>query len=300
MCGGGGGGGGETRYNWNSSLQPKWDRLLGDSEYVAYKNAYEPYGGQRIADLNYDHANAMNTMRGMFTSGGPQASIAARNQAEHTLNDKYLTGDRANPYAGAANAYQGINNPYFRDTVLQGLGDIGDTFHSATADNLARFRGDNRNSSAFDGATARNESALAKNLGNFTKGMLNDQYTRSAAMDESRLNRGASAYEGERGRQVGAIGAGQNEQDQFFKAAQQWMGLGDINRSMHQDYLNMNYQNWLDQKNQEFKNADWLSGIYSRAQGGMSPNSTSQVTPYQASPFSQLLGAGLLGYGMTR
>lgn len=301
MCGGGGPSG-ETKFNWNDVQAPMWDRLLHDSEFVAYDNAYEKYGGNRIAGLSPDHIDAMGSMRGMLQSGGPQASILARNQTESTLQDDYLSGSKANPYAGTKNAYEGMLNPYFHSMLQTGMGDITDAYKQGTSADTTRlfnlsgaFGG-----SAHQNAIANNENALAKQLSQFGTGMLNEQYNRSGAMDESRLGRGASAYEGERGRQMGAVGAGQNEQDQYFKAAQQWMGLGDINRSMNQDYLNLDYQDWLDEQNQTFKNADWLSGIYSKAQGGMSPNSTTTQAGYSASPFSQLLGAGLLGYGMTR
>jgi hypothetical protein len=44
---------------------------------------------------------------------------------------------------------------------------------------------------------------------------------------------------------------------------------------------------------------DYLTGIMSRAQGGVSPNSSFTQSGYTASPYSQIIGAGLLGYGLT-
>jgi hypothetical protein len=135
---------------------------------------------------------------------------------------------------------------------------------------------------------ANNEAALGKSLLQYESGMQNDQYNRSGGY-----------FEGERARQMGAMGAGQNTNNLFMQGNQALMGAGDARRSLNQDQLNMNYQDWLDAQNQDFKNADWLSGMYSKAQGGMAPNSSFNQAGYQASPFSQLLGAGLLYKGMT-
>lgn len=283
MCGGGGGPSGETKYNWNDTLAPKWGQLLGDATAKAYGNQYQQYDGQRIADFSPLQSRAIDQIWNMTQAGGTPAAIAANNQAQGTLQDDYLTGSKANPYAG-------MNSPYFQQTMQQGVGDIVQGYKQGTAADTTRmfnlsgaFGG-----SAHQNAMANNEAMLGRTLNAYTSGMQNDQYNRSGGM-----------YEAERGRQMGALGAGQNANNMFFQGTQQLMGAGDAQRSMNQDQLNMTYQDWLNKQNIDFKNADWLSGLYSRAQGGMSANSQTQSAGYQASPFGQLLGSYMAYKGLS-
>lgn len=300
MCGGGGASG-DTKYNWNDTLQPKWQDLLASAENKAYNNVYQQYPGQRIAMLDPHQSSAIAGIERMTTAGGTAPAIAANNQAESTLRDLYLTGAGKNPYAAQTNAYSGFG-PTFGNVLGTGLSDITDAYQKGTAADTTRmfnlsgaFGG-----SAHQNAVANNEAGLGKTLNNYATGMLNDQYNRSAGLEDARLGRAASAYEGERGRQMGAIAPGQNANNMYLQGTSALMGAGDALRGLNQDYLNQAYNDWQQSRNQDFQNADWLSGIYSRAQGGMSPNSTFTQAGYQASPFSSLLGAGLAGYALTR
>jgi hypothetical protein len=99
---------------------------------------------------------------------------------------------------------------------------------------------------------------------------------------------------------VGAIGAGNDQQALGLERANANLGIGDAQRSYQQDLLNQGYSDWSDQQNQQYKMLDYLTGILGRAQGGVSPNMTTTQSGYQASPYSQILGAGLLGYGAMR
>lgn len=278
---GGGGGQGEQRYNWNSTLEPKWQQLLTDATGKAYNNQYTQYPNERIAGFNTDQQGAMQAIRGMTAAGGTPAAIAANNQAEGTLADHYLTGAGKNPY-------EGMSSPYFRQMQQGNMQDIADSYQRGTAADTTRMF---NLSGAFGGsahqqAIANNEAALGKTLKDYATQSSSDQYNRSAGM-----------YGDERNRQIQALGAGQNANNLFFQGANAWMGVGDAQRGLSQDYLNQAYNDWQDSQNIDFKNADWLSGLYGRAQGGMSPNSTTTQSGYAAAPISQLLGAGLLAYG---
>jgi hypothetical protein len=61
--------------------------------------------------------------------------------------------------------------------------------------------------------------------------------------------------------------------------------------------MNQYYNDWQTQQQYPYTQLDYLTGILSRAQGGVAPNVTTQQSGYAASPYSQILGAGLLGYG---
>ena len=299
MSGGGSGGSGTQKYEWNENIAPHWQNALDYASALKDK-PYNPYPYQRIAGLTGDQTNAMGLVRQMTGQGGTSTAQAANNQAEDTLNDRYLYGAGANPAAQQENQFQGNDNPYFRSVMNQGAEDIASKYLQGTSADTTRmfnmagaFGG-----SAHQQAMQNNQAQLGKTLSQYTQGMQNDQYNRSAAMDESRLGRVSGAYEGERGRQMSAVNPGQNANNMFYQGIQQLMGIGDINRSHTQDQYNQAYNDWQQQQNYPASQLDYYTGILGRAQGGVSPNVVSQQSGYAASPYSQILGAGLLGYGM--
>jgi hypothetical protein len=96
-----------------------------------------------------------------------------------------------------------------------------------------------------------------------------------------------------------AMGQGTAGQQNFFQGLNQLMGLGDVQRGYQQDQYNQAYNDFQTQQQYPYTQLDYLTGLLGRAQGGVSPNVTTTSSGYQASPYSQILGAGLLGYGMT-
>lgn len=302
MCGGGGPSG-DTKYNWNDTLQPMWTQLLNDSTAQAYNNAYQKYPGQRIAGMDPLQNQAISDIVSMTNAGGTPAAIAGNNQAQGTAQGDFmrnLGGGQFmsdNAMANAVNPYTGYG-PMFQQQLQGQLGDITNAYNQGTAADTAKMfaLSGTYGGSAHQNAVANNEAMLGKTLAQATANAYQNQNNQSANLYEDLLNRGSQAAEAERNRQIQAISPAQNANNLFFQGTQALMGAGDANRSLNQDVLNMNYQDWLDQQNRPFQNADWLSGLYSRAQGGMSPNSTFNQAGYQASPFSSLLGAGLLGY----
>lgn len=327
MCGGGGSGGsGTQKYEWNDILAPRWvDTLdLGDA---LRQRPYQQYTGQRIANLSPDQQQAFGELRSLNAGignmtdpgfNGPNAgSIGAANdairQTRGTLDGKYLTGDGANPFSQAnsfatqKNSYIG-DSPQFQKVLQQGRDDITNSYNQGTSAELTRLMNMSGalGGSAHQNAMANNQAALGKQLSAYESGMQNDQYTRSGQLEagdlarrgglqEGFLNRGSQNYEQERGRQMGAIGAGNDQQALARQRAQDLLGVGDANRSYSQDLLNLGLQDWQDSQNHEFKMADWFSGLLGRAQGGMSPNMTTSQSGYAASPFSQLLGGAMMG-----
>lgn len=340
MCGGGGAGGSNTqKYEWNDTMAPKWADALSWGNSLKDPSgfgAYKPYQGNdpnaRIAGMTGDQQTAFQELRNMNagTANPLPAVNAAIGQTTDTLTGQYLGGDKMNPYAGQNNPWADamINNntnqyvgdsPQFEHMLHSGQEDIARSYQQGTAADTTRmfnlsgaFGG-----SAHQNAVANNEYGLAKQLGNYTAGMQNDQYNRSAGLTDAQLgrdlqadttnkslgqssydsylNRGSGSYEAERQRQMGAIGAGNDQQNLGFQRANALLGVGDANRGYNQDILNLNYNNTQDMNNQQYKMADWYTGLLGRAQGGMSPNMTANQAGYSASPFSQILGAGLLG-----
>jgi hypothetical protein len=298
---GSGGSSGTQKFEWNEGIAPYWRQGLEQSRVMRDK-PYERFPGQRLAGLDPRHLNAAGAVDNFVGSGGSPTTIAANGQAYNTLSDHYLTGPGANPFASQGNEYSGMDSPFFRDVMQNNMQDVTEAYKNGTAADTTRMF---NMAGAFGGSAhqnkmANNEAGLGRTLSRLATDMSNDQYNRSAGLEESRLTRGSGAFENERGRQMGAIGAGQNEQNLFFDRISKMMGMGDMFRANEQDQLNLGYQDWQDAQNNPYKMMDWFTGILSRAQGGVAPNMTSNQPGFGASPYAGLLGAGLTAYGLSR
>lgn len=321
MCGGGGGAGGSgtQRYEWNPEMADDWADMIAWGRGLTNPEGfgqYDRYPGQRIAFMNQDQVGAMDGIRAFAGSGGDGPTRDARGHLQQTLTDHYLTGEGANPYASAGNPNAGMRNQYsgdsdqFRSLLQAGQEDIVGAYQRGTSADTTRLM---NLSGAFGGsahqnAIANNEQGLARELGRYTAGMQNDQFNRSAGLEENfinrnvqgeenRLARATGAFEGERGRQVGSLGAAQNDQNLTLDRYRSLMSIGDVQRAYQQDFLNQGYNDWQEENNHQYRMLDYMTGLLGRAQGGMSPNMTYTTPGYSASPYSQLLGAGLLAAG---
>jgi hypothetical protein len=321
MCGGGGAGGsGTQKYEWNDNIAPFWQESLdlGDAlrqqpqqtyqgqvgQFGQTYNGGRTQAGQKISDLTTDQQNAMNNIRA-YTSD-PTYGVKDPNQSQNagiqqeadTLNGNYLKSD---PYANGTNPYAGMDSPYFSGVMANGLNDMNLAYQQGTAADTTRMfnQAGAFGGSAYQNAVANNQNALAKQQGQYISGMQNDQYNRSAQLTQQQNQLGSQAYQNERQRQMGAIGSAQGEQNLALQRANAQMGIGDVTRGYNQDLINQSVNDFQTQQQYPFQMADWFSGLLGRAQGGMSPNMTFSPASYQASPFSSVLGAGLLGYGLT-
>lgn len=330
--GGGSGGSGTQRYEWNDSLRPHWVNAIEQANDMRVNQPYRRYEAERIAPINQDQASAMNNLRHVGMYGTPTSGQATE-QIANTLGGNYLTGPGRNPYADANNPWRDWSadiqrnqysgeSPQFRQMVGNSLEDITNAYNQGTAADTTRMF---NLSGAFGGsahqkALANNQGALAKQLSNTTTGLYNDQFQRSAGLEESYLgrdaqnqwldrqfgsqadenaiNRGYNAFEAERGRQQGAVGNSYQDQNAMMQRYQGLMGVGDIQRGYNQDRINLDYQDWQEAQNHPARMLDYFTGILSRAQGGVAPNVTTTQNGFSASPFSQVLGAGLAGYGL--
>ena len=351
MCGGSAPSG-ETKYQWNDDMKDRWNNTLNRAEWQS-ETPFEYYNGDRYSDMNIDQNQAHNYTRAMATgNSNPLGAMnGARQGIEDTLGGKYLSGPDANPGTDrAANPFGGNyhnstignmtgterntfagNNPYFRDTMLGGMKDITDAYQQGTAADTTRLF---NQAGAFGGSAhvnkiANNEAALGKNLTSYTDSMLNQQFNRSAGLedsflgrdiqnqqfnkgiagqyDESRIGRGYqdyasqqdqgyNAFENERNRMMGAIGAGQAEQGLAYQRIGALDDQGKFIQQNSQKDADFNYQQWTQKQNHPFAMLDWLTGKYGTAQGGMAPNSQIyQSGQSQAAPW---LGAAMMGASM--
>lgn len=238
--------------------------------------------------------------------------------------DQYTTTDR--------NAFGG-NSPYFRDMMMSGMKDISDAYEQGVAADTTRmfnmagaFGG-----SAHQKAMANNQAALGKSLGNFADSMLNQQYERSANLEDAFLNRdlqnqiqnrqtaggwreaqlgrgfenfnlgtnlGFQGWENERNRQMGAIPLGQAEQGLAYGRMDPLLGTMGMRMGLDQQDRDFVYNQTQAQQQHPFQTIDWLSGIYGRAMGGGGMNQT--IYGPSGSTAANAIGTGLGLYGMFR
>lgn len=347
MCGGSSPSG-ETRVEWNEDMRPRINNQLNASEVLAHNTlneGFKPYQGQRVADLSRNEQDAIFNASALTSSapnpwGTQGGARAANDMIRSTLGGSYLgragpngepvggnswAGQTDNPWVSqyknntamnVQNKFQGMDSPYFRQMANQGLEDITNAYKQGTSADTTRmfnlsgaFGG-----SAHQNAMANNESALAKQMGNYMTGLQNSQYDRSAGLEENRLGRASQAeegllsrgnegwqraqdrgfqgYENERGRMTGLVGAGQNEQNMGLDRNRALMETGALQRGVNQQNNDFAYQQWIDSQNFPFKTNDWLMGNYGRAMGGNAMN----TSLYSAGPSGATMGmAGLLG-----
>ena len=264
---------GESKYTWNDVMAPKWGNTLNNAEALSWQG-FSPYEGQPVAGRTATQQQAKDYAWNMATmSSSPIGAMdSARGQIEKTLGGQYLTSD---PYAMNANPYEG-ENPYFSQALANTMSKTTNHYKNATAPELTRLM---NMSGAFGGsahqtALANNETALADSLSNIANTARSEQYDRSAGLRENYLNRGSQGYQSERDRQMGAVGQGQNEQGLAYQRINELMGQGNLDRDINQKNLDFQLSQFQDAKNWPYKQFDFLTNLYGRAQGGLAPNQT--------------------------
>lgn len=134
MCGGGGGGtSGETTYNWNPSMQPRWDNLLNLTERSlfpagvdnTYQNLgqFKPYTDQRFAGPSYNERQAIANTSSLNSLADSPVSYTdpygqfhqgsmnlATDMTQDTLNGRYLMSASArDPSLNQSNPWNSVN-----------------------------------------------------------------------------------------------------------------------------------------------------------------------------------------------
>jgi hypothetical protein len=232
--GGGGGGKTEFEWNdqlkpyWSNLLSN-----AAETADQPYTNYFQSTGQSRVAGLNPDQNEGMDytrnmarmssspipamdgarsgitdTLRGMYLNANPYANgqnnpwastnpSVGHNDVGNEVNPwrNVTVGPSANPAAGAANAYQGMDNPYFHQMVQSGMDDITGAYQRGTAADTNKMfaLSGAYGGSAHQQAVQNNQTTLGKNLSQYVSGLQNSQYDRSGQMDEARLGR---AFEG--------------------------------------------------------------------------------------------------------
>jgi hypothetical protein len=290
----------ERYWNGNTAdpigiLQRAWNQSN-----EAFQHYGDDIGEDRYADLNADQKEAHGYTSGMARLNSSPVTYNAqtgkfggvlnetRDQIEKTvkgdylLDNPYASGIAQNPYGGkASNAYEAQtnavvgqdtqtqrnafagDNPYFRDTLLQGMGDITDQYQKGTAADTTRmfnlagaFGG-----SAHQNKMANNEAALGKSLGSYADQMLNRQYDRSAGLENDFLSRDL-----------------QNQQ--YNKGIEGQYNESAINRGYNSDAdrLQRGFNDWTNEQN---RGMTAYEGERNRMMGALGAGQNEQGLAYQ-------------------
>lgn len=302
MSGGGSGGGnnGTTKYEWNDDLAPYWRDVLQESNYY-HEQPYTPYTGQRVAKQDPYTIEGQNQIR-HYLADPQEFSYGKGNQLlQDVVGGKYLSGVSADRYATAGNQYGGMDNQYFTQALSNGADLITQKYKDATDPQLraSAVQAGVLGGGDYQNNVGRAQNALGKQLSDYTAGMQNDQYNRSAQLQGQDMDRGSAAFQQERNRMTQGIGQTQADQGLTLDRFHELYGMGEQNRAYNQQNLDQQYQDWFDQQNWGRNQTAWLSSVLGAAQGGMPANQmTAQRS--QTSGVANGLGSALAAYGLFR
>ncbi len=260
------------------------------------RRPYTPYLGQRIAGKNSlmdlgirGVGESVGANRGLFDLG--RSSIAdILNQTDPIYGQlrSVSAGDYLSP----------DSNPYLKDTYNTAAQAVTDQYQNAIAPQLAA---EAAQAGAFGGSAYsenrfRNQYDLGRNLNELSTGIYGGAY-------ESERDRQLAAQqmlgqmEATRAGVATAIpGFAAGEQDLYNNAYQ----LGSLERDISQQYLDLNYANFLEQINYPLSRLDILGSILAQSTG-RGGTSTSSVTgpgfQPRYSPWAGAAGGALAGYG---
>jgi hypothetical protein len=271
--------------------KPYVDDLLAKTQALTNKNVNMPlYGGERVADASALQQQSYTGAQGLGTA--PQLQ---------TGTDIATQGGLAALGAGQQR-FQGSNvtsymSPYMQNVVdIQNreagrTADIATTKRNAQAINAGAFGGSRQ--AIMDAEAGRNLAMLQND--NQQRG-LQAAYDSAGTMFNNDMNRsiqGAQAATGASAA-LGQLGTQENQQKRANLGVQNEFGRQQ--QQTDQNVLTQNYQDFLDQQNQPYKQLSYMSDVLRGTDSLSKGNATVLTQAAQPSTSSQLLG-GALGLG---
>jgi len=105
-------------------------------------------------------------------------------------------------------------------------------------------------------------------------------------------------YTNERNNQMNAanqaLGYGQAD----YQDLNSLLAAGDTRQKLSQQYANQAYQDWLEQRNYPLSQLDILGNTIGMSMGNSGTTQSTQPNPNQSNTAANLLGAGMMGYGL--
>ena len=221
-----GGGGGQTSTTTASipdELKPL-AKLYTDQAMQVAGTSYQPFQGQRYADLNQTQNQGLQMIQDRATGGnatfnagdsylqslfgsGPQSATqnpygnvsAGQNttQVDPGWNTNQITaGTNTNQVSAGSNAYAG-SNPYLQQNIDAALGDVTRSYKNTVMPQQtnAVVGSGSFGNSGVQQVQAEQERQLAEQLGNVASSMRMQDYTQQQQLAENSLNRGLQAQQ---------------------------------------------------------------------------------------------------------
>tara|TARA_R110002020_G_scaffold15524_4_gene55124 strand:- start:487 stop:2157 length:1671 start_codon:yes stop_codon:yes gene_type:complete len=294
-----------THYGVPQQTATQWagltDRMVREGQ-----RAYTPYHGQRFAGFTQPEAASMAAKVGYAQSGGP----AGTQQAAQTYAD--TAGQYAN-VAGTAGApamskganledyksqyTQGVIDPQTRQIRQQGQIQMSDLGSRAGA------------AGAFGGYRhGLQEGNIAQNVAQQTADVTAKGQEQAFQDAVQRFESDRAAQQAGTGQQLSALGGlanvahgqaqlGGQQQQQEFARLGQMEGAGEKQRAMQDRSLEVGYQDWQNQQDQERRNIEW-QGQAMQGLPYQGSQTTSLYAPSQGSPTGDMLATGIAGAGL--
>lgn len=313
--------------------RPYYESLMQRAQAVS-NDPYQAYTGPRIADLTQDQNTAISTVRNNVGSYQPFFDQASANfqqagsfdptQVQNTYTaQNYTPQNWIDP-----NVAQQYMSPY-----MQGVVDIGK--REATRDyNIQQQARDaqavqsgafggyrdaivnaeanrNLNQQLQDLQTKGMQDAYSQGLGAFNSdrqaqfgaaglNAQNQQQQSQLGMSAANANNQTGLANAQLGLQVGQAqaGLGQATQQGAIADAQALLNTGAVEQAQNQQGLDIAYQDFINQRDYDRNNLNWLSGILR----GVPTSANTTTTGYQAPPsmVSQISGLGLGAAGLAK
>ena len=226
----------------STSGPPQWfqdyARTYLDAGSAQAQQGYQPYQGQRVANLSPTQTGALGNLQ-YLSNGTP-----SMHSAEQSLNQT-LTG--------------GYKNPFEDQVVKRVTGDVTNAYNQATNTTTRRANtAGNFLSARHNMAQDQNDTNLARGLGD--------------AIGQVR----SGNHEAERNRQMQAAGMAPNLTSSAIGSLGQIASLGNIERLYNQQLLDSQYGDFTDQRDHGWNQLNRLGSLFGATQGSMPRTTTSQ------------------------
>lgn len=247
---GGGGSTSSTTQSIPTELKPL-AKAYSDKAMSLSNQAYQGYGGQQVAGLNWLQTTGAQAAADRALNGD-----SLMNQGKGTMQQALASGN-----AATKNAYAG-SNPYLQQNIDAAMGDITRNYNDAIAPGLTT-QAVGSGSFGNTGAQAAQQNSLndlTKNLGNTASGMRMQDYSSQQQLAEQYANRNdqlKSQY----------LNLAPTYGNQAYTDADQLMKAGQPFQDNSQQQLDAQYQNWADQQNDPYKKLAAMSGVFGSGLG---------------------------------
>tara|TARA_R110000823_G_scaffold216020_4_gene345611 strand:- start:928 stop:1821 length:894 start_codon:yes stop_codon:yes gene_type:complete len=261
---------------------------------------YEKYGGQRIASFDPMESQAFRQTQALGNAG-------PRPELDYAFGQTQQAGQTGGSTVDwNVDTYQKYANPYLEQVMAPGRERIMENYSNLLPAGLRDVQMASGQGGILGGRTNLEMAGVAKSISDATAMNLREfeAESRYQSYDEARkaaLDFDANRQSGARLQLDAASSAGQIaelQQNQALQRISAMQEAGIARRDMEQAIRNMAYEDFMESKNWNKEQLNWLTGILSGspyAQTGSSSVSTMN-TP-GASPISQAAGLGIAGVG---